>query len=58
MVVIATGEEWLAGEHLCEHAADGPHIDCTGIFLEGEHDFWSAVPTGGDVFWESENKDG
>ncbi len=57
MVVIATGEERLAGEHLCEYTSDGPHIDCTGIFFESEHDFGSAVPAGGDIFWESERKD-
>jgi len=51
VVVVAAREEGLAGEHLCEYTTNGPHINCTGIFLEGEHDLGSAVPAGGDVFW-------
>jgi len=59
VVVVAAREEGLAREHLCEYAANGPHIDCTGIFLESEHHLRSAVPAGGDVFceWMDENKD-
>jgi len=58
VVIIAAGEEGFSGEHLCKYAANGPHIDCAGIFLESEHDFRSAVPAGGDVFCERENMDG
>ncbi len=43
-------EEGLSTEHLCEHIADGPHINGTGIFLEGEYDLWGMVPSSGDIF--------
>ncbi len=50
MVIVAAWEEGLSTEHLCEHIADGPHINGTGIFLEGEYDLQGMVPLSGNIF--------
>lgn len=50
MVVIASGEQGFAGEHLGKDAPNGPDVDGFGILLEGEHDLGSTVPAGRHVF--------
>ena len=44
VVVVASGEERLAAQHLCEDAADAPDVDGLGVLLEREHDLGRAVP--------------
>lgn len=59
-LTIATGKEGLSAQHLCEDTSDAPHIDGTGILLEGEHDLGSSIPSvhrgsslNGDGRWTS-----
>lgn len=47
---IAPWEEGFPAEHLCKHATDAPHVDCTGVFFECQHHFGRTVPSCGDVF--------
>lgn len=44
-LTISAREKWLSAQHLCKHAADTPDVDGTGVFLEGQHDFWRTVPS-------------
>jgi len=43
-----TGEERLAGRHLGEDAADGPHVDTSGVLTTTEKDLRCAVPESDD----------
>lgn len=42
------GEERLAGGHLGEDAADGPHVDTSGVLATTEKDLRCAVPESDD----------
>lgn len=44
-----TWEEGLAGSHLGEDAADGPHVDTSGVLAATEQDFGRAVPESDDL---------
>ncbi len=50
MMIIPAREEGFSREHLCEDAADGPHVDGTRVLLECQHDLGSAVPSCGNIF--------
>jgi len=43
-----TWEERLAGSHLGEDAANGPHVDASGVLATTEQNFGRAVPEGND----------
>ena len=43
------GEERLAGGHLGEDAADGPHVDTSGVLATTEKDLRCAVPESDDL---------
>lgn len=42
-------EEGLPTKHFCQNAPGSEHIDSLVIPLLAKHDFWGAVPPGGDV---------
>ena len=50
MVVVPAREEWLAREHLGQDAPNRPDVDSFCVLLEGKHDLWRTVPSGGDIF--------
>lgn len=49
MYVIFAGEERFALNHFGKDTASRPDINLYVVLLPGEHDFWSAVVTSGDV---------
>ena len=44
-----TREERLAGSHLGEDTADGPHVDTSGVLAATEQNFGRAVPESDDL---------
>lgn len=42
-------EERFAGGHLGEDAANGPHVDTSGVLTTTEQNFWRAVPESDDL---------
>jgi hypothetical protein len=44
-----TGEQGLAGAHLGEDGADGPHIDTGGVLAASKQNFGGAVPQCNDL---------
>ena len=50
--MILLGARWqqrLSDNELGEDAADGPNINCAGVFLPGENDLRSPVPSCGNI---------
>lgn len=36
----------------CKDASDRPNVNCLGVLLPSENDFWSSVPASGHIFGE------
>lgn len=53
-LTITTREQRFSAEHLCQDTSNAPHVDRAGIFLEGEHDFGSTIPSGRVRKWGDE----
>jgi len=50
VVVIFSGEQGLATQHLSQDTANGPNINGLGVLLESQHNLRGSVPAGCDVF--------
>jgi len=50
MVIIFSGEERLSAQHFSQDATDTPDVNGPCVFLKGQHDLWSTVPTSSNIF--------
>lgn len=47
---VLAGEQGLPAQHLGQYAANAPHVNSLGIFLEGQHDLRRTIPASRHVF--------